>query len=157
MRTIRIELPKAQKVGTRDRNRSIAEDTIVLIGHKDESELPAFAERTFAPFIASSFLTGMNLLSVGEIAADRLARETNEASEETKFLGQLIDDANRDLGSIEIVGATAEVTYHGKALIKLRLEAQEHERRRVIILGDNKNPLHNLKSENVIEAVERKF
>lgn len=157
MRTVRIEIPNTNKFGTRERYKSVTEDTLVLVSHRNEEELSAFAERTFAPFIANSFLTNNNVASVGEIVDHRLQNETDVSSEEIKFLSGLLDEVGDDLGSIEIIGATAVLSYHGGALIKLRLEAEEHDRRRVIVLGDGEKPLVNFSAEEIIAAIERKF
>lgn len=97
MRTVRIEIPNTNKFGTRERHKSVNEDTLVLVSHRNEDELSAFAERTFAPFIANSFLTNTNVASVGEIVSDRLECETDGSSEEIKFLSRLLDEVGDDL------------------------------------------------------------
>jgi hypothetical protein len=76
--------------------------------------------------------------------------------EETQWL-RLLERVKRDLGSINIDSAIAEVSQEGKVLMLIRIEASEGNRRRVVKLGEQSGPIDTVAPHILIDAIEAKF
>lgn len=152
-----IRLSAGMFVGDPDKSRLIKEDCIYLFAAPEVDGIDAMALDFIGEngSIDSSFsINNGKILDVLKNSRDRSRGVLNE---EEKQLKQLLENVQKDLGSITITNVLCLLSAEGKVVVQVRIEAEERGRKRIFKIGDKGGPIDTINVDELVALIEAKF